>query len=91
MVKNAAPLPQPMCTAGGGQRVNNREAKTQIFFILERQSGQIFWDSQKSSQGTHCTKVLINWPKIPQMLQNLSAIIVCLSLKVWDFDEIRLH
>ena len=25
------------------------------------------------------------------MLQNLSAIIVCLSPKVWDFDEIRLH
>ena len=31
--------------------------------------------------------VLINWPKIPQMLQNLSAQIVYPSPKVWDFDE----
>ena len=31
--------------------------------------------------------VLINWPKIPQMPQNLSAQIVCPSPKVWDFDE----
>ena len=35
--------------------------------------------------------VLINWPKIPQMLQNLSVPIVCPSPKVWDFDEKRLH
>ena len=35
--------------------------------------------------------VLINWPKIPQMPQNLSAQIVCPSPKVWDFDEKRLH
>ena len=26
-----------------------------------------------------------------QMTQNLSAQIVCLSQKVWDFDEKRLH
>ena len=31
--------------------------------------------------------VLINWPKIPQVLQNLSAKIVCQSPKVWDFYE----
>ena len=31
--------------------------------------------------------VLINWPKIPQMPQNLSAQIVCPSPKVWDFDK----
>ena len=31
--------------------------------------------------------VLINWPKIPQMPQNLSAQIVCPSPKFWDFDE----
>jgi hypothetical protein len=31
--------------------------------------------------------MLINQPKIPQMLQNLSAQIVCPSPKVWDFDE----
>jgi hypothetical protein len=35
--------------------------------------------------------VLINWPKIPQMPQNLSAQIVCPNPKVWDFDEKRLH
>ena len=46
----------------------------------------------KHGQGTHCTKrVLINWPKVPQMPQNLSAHIVCPSPKVWDFDEKRLH
>ena len=32
--------------------------------------------------------VLINRPKIPQMLQKLSAQIVCPSPKVWDFDEL---
>ena len=31
--------------------------------------------------------VLINQTKISQMPQNLSAQIVCLSPKVWDFDE----
>ena len=35
--------------------------------------------------------VLISWPKIPQMPQNLSAQIVFPSPKVWDFDEKRLH
>jgi hypothetical protein len=35
--------------------------------------------------------VLMNWPKIPQMPQNLSAQIVCPSPKVWDFDEKTLH
>jgi hypothetical protein len=35
--------------------------------------------------------VLINWPKILQMPQNLSAQIVCPSPNVWDFDEKRLH
>ena len=34
--------------------------------------------------------VLINWPKIFQMPENLSAEIVCPSPKVWDFDEKRL-
>ena len=33
--------------------------------------------------------VLINWPKISQMPQNLFAQIVCPSPKVWDFDEKR--
>ena len=32
--------------------------------------------------------VLINWPKIPQIPQNLSA---GPSPKVWDYDEKRLH
>ena len=36
-------------------------------------------------------RVLISWPKIPQMPLNLSAQIVCPSPKVWDFDEKRLH
>ena len=31
--------------------------------------------------------VLINWPNIPQMPQNLSAQIVCPNPKVWDLDE----
>jgi hypothetical protein len=35
--------------------------------------------------------VLINWMKIPQMPQNLSAQIVCSSPKVWGFDEKWLH
>ena len=35
--------------------------------------------------------VLINWPKIPQMPQNLSTQIVCPSPKDWDFGEKRLH
>ena len=35
--------------------------------------------------------VLINGPKIPQMLENLSVQIVCPSPIVWDFDEKRLH
>jgi hypothetical protein len=35
--------------------------------------------------------VLINWPKIPQMPHKLFAQIDCLSPKVWDFDEKRLH
>jgi hypothetical protein len=35
--------------------------------------------------------VLINWPKIPKMPQDLSAQIVSPSPKVWDFEEKRLH
>ena len=35
--------------------------------------------------------VLIVWPKIPQMPQNLSAQFVCQSPNVWDLDEIRLY
>ena len=31
--------------------------------------------------------VLINWPRLPPMPQNLSAQIVCVGPKVWDFDE----
>ena len=31
--------------------------------------------------------VLINWPKVPTMPQNLSAQIVCPSPKVWYFNE----
>ena len=34
---------------------------------------------------------LINWQKILQMHQNLSAEIVCPSPKVWNFDEKRYH
>ena len=34
---------------------------------------------------------LINWPKVPQMPQNLSVQIICTSPKVWDFDEKWLH
>ena len=35
--------------------------------------------------------VLIVWPKIPQMLQNLSAQFVCPIPKVLDFNRKRLH
>jgi hypothetical protein len=35
--------------------------------------------------------LLINWQKIPQMTQSLSAQIVCPSPKVWAFDEKRIH
>ena len=35
--------------------------------------------------------MLINWPKTPQMFQNLSAQTDCHSPKVWDFGEKRLH
>jgi hypothetical protein len=35
--------------------------------------------------------VLIVWPKIPLIPQNLFAQFVCPSPKVWDFDEKRLH
>ena len=35
--------------------------------------------------------VLLVWPKIPQMPQNLSAQFVCPSPKVLDFNENRLH
>ena len=35
--------------------------------------------------------VLIVWPKIPHMPQNLSAQFVCPSPKVLDFNEKRLH
>ena len=35
--------------------------------------------------------VLINWPKITQLPQNVSAQIVCQSPKVWDLYEKRLH
>jgi hypothetical protein len=35
--------------------------------------------------------VLIVWPKIPQMSQNLSDQFVCPSPKVLDFNEKKLH
>ena len=35
--------------------------------------------------------VLIVWPKIPQMTQNLSAQFVCPSQKVLHFSQKRLH
>ena len=35
--------------------------------------------------------VLIVWPKIPKMPQNLSAQFVCPTPKVWYFSEKRLH
>ena len=36
-------------------------------------------------------RVLIVWPQIPKMPQNLSAQFVCQSPKVLDFNEKRLH
>ena len=47
---------------------------------------------EKMDKGLKVPKwVLINWPKILQMPQNLSVLIVCPSPKVKDFDEKRLH
>jgi hypothetical protein len=47
---------------------------------------------EKMDKGLTVPKwVLINLPKIPQISQNLSALIVCPSPKVWDFYEKRLH
>ena len=47
---------------------------------------------EKTDKGFTVPKwVVIGWPKIPQMPQNLSAQFVCPSPKVWDFNEKRLH
>ena len=35
--------------------------------------------------------VLIVWPKIPKMPQNLSVQFVCPSAKILDFNKKRLH
>ena len=43
-------------------------------------------------QGTHSAKVvLIVWPKIPQLPQNLSVQFVCSSPKLWDIIEKRFY
>ena len=50
------------------------------------------WLMENMDKGLTVPKwVLINRTKIPQMIQNLSAQIVCSNQKVWDFDEKRLH
>ena len=36
-------------------------------------------------------EIMANWPKIPQVPQNLSAQIVCPNPKIWDFAEERLN
>ena len=47
---------------------------------------------KKMDKGLTVSKwVLINWLKIPQMHQNLSAQIAYPSPKFWDFDKKRLH
>jgi hypothetical protein len=47
---------------------------------------------ENMDKGITVTKwVLINWLKMPQMPQDLSAQIVCPSPKFWDFDEKRFH
>ena len=50
------------------------------------------WILENKDKGLTVPKwVLIVWPKIPQMPQNLSAQFVCPSPKVLDFNEKRLH
>jgi hypothetical protein len=47
---------------------------------------------EKMDKGLTAPKrMLINWPKIPQMPQSLSAQFVCRSQKVMDFNEKRIH
>ena len=43
----------------------------------------------KHGQGTHCTKMGAD--SLAENTPNLSAQFVCLSPKVWYFDEKRLH
>ena len=58
-------------------------------YVFCRNNG---WIMKNMDKGLTVPKwVLIVWPEIPQMPQNLSAQIVCLSPKVWDFDEKRFH
>ena len=46
------------------------------------------WLLENMDKGLTVPKwVLINWPKILQMPQNLSVQIICPSPKVWDFDK----
>jgi hypothetical protein len=50
------------------------------------------WLTENWDKGLTVPKWMpINWPKIPQMPQNLSAKFVCPSPKVLDFNEKRLH
>ena len=50
------------------------------------------WLMENMDKGLRVPKwVLKNRVKIPQMLQDLSAQIVCPSTKVWNFDEKKLH
>ena len=42
---------------------------------------------ENTDKGLNVPILLINRTKATQMPQNLSAQIVCLSPKVWDFDE----
>ena len=50
------------------------------------------WIMEKMDKGLTVPKwVLIVWPKIPQMSQNLYAQFVCLSPKVLNVNEKRLH
>ena len=58
-------------------------------FVFCRNNG---WLVENMDKGLTVPKgVLINRAKIHQMLQKLSAQIVCQSPKVWDLDEKRLH
>ena len=62
--------------------INVLVLKTKVFG-RKRQPNQF-----SHGQGTNSAKiVLIVWPKIPQMPQNLSAQFDCTSSKVWDIIE----
>ena len=67
----------------------NYNPKKYLGLVFFRNNG---WIMKNMDKGLTVTKwVLIVWPKIPQMLQNLLAQFVSPSTEVMDFNEKSLH